>query len=449
MPDLPPRAHAPEEGGKGVRIEAVIPGSTAERAGIRRGDRILSVSGTPVDDLLDLHYLTSRRRYRIRWETREGGAQERTVTSGERLLGLVPEPVRIRRCRNRCIFCFVHQLPKGMRKSLYVKDEDVRLSFLQGNYVTFSDVTGEELRKILRYRLSPLYVSIHTTNPELRGKMLGNPRAREVMGVMRRLVSAGVILHGQIVVCPGINDGEELRSTLRTLSTLRPGLATVAVVPVGLTSHRRGQFPLRSVRPEEARLTLRMLASMRRELGDNGDEPFLQAADEYYLLAGKAIPGGTAYGSFLQLGNGVGLLRRFLDESRTLFRRRRWPRADRGGAVITGRSPQKAVSRFLQEFSRRAAATFRMVPAENRLFGSSVTVTGLLGGKDILSALEGIRTERLYIPSVCLREAGDLFLDNRTPGEVARETGAEVRLFDPTPEGFYRAVYGVKNIDYR
>lgn len=371
------------------------------------------------------------------------------MASDDRPTGLVPEPVRVRRCRNRCIFCFVHQLPKGMRKSLYLKDEDVRLSFLQGNYVTFSDVTEGELAKILRYRLSPLYVSIHTTNPELRKHMLGNPRARDVMEVMRRLVSAGIVLHGQIVVCPGVNDGEELRNTLRNLQELRPGLATVAIVPVGLTSHRRELFPLRAVHPGEAQRTLRMLSILRKELGNDGVEPFLQAADEYYLLAGRSIPGNAAYGSFAQLGNGVGLLRRFLDESASLFRRRRWPRADRGGSVITGRSPQGVVSRFLREFSRRVAAPFRMIPVENRLFGNSVTVTGLLGGRDILSALKGSRPERIYIPSVCLRETGDLFLDNLSPGELTRETGAEVRLFDPTPRGFSRAVLGAKNIDYR
>lgn len=447
MRDRVPQGPAGEQAGRGVRIDAVLPGSPADRIGIRRGDRILSVSRIPVDDLLDLHYLTSRRRYRIRWIDGKGGEQERGVSSDGRPLGLVPEPVRIRRCRNRCIFCFVHQLPKGMRKSLYLKDEDVRLSFLQGNYVTFSDVTEEELSRILRYRLSPLYVSIHTTDLELRKHMLGNPHARDVMVVMQRLVSAGIILHGQIVVCPGVNDGEELHNTLRTLQALRPGLRSVAIVPVGLTSHRRGLIPLRTVRPGEARRTLRMLSLLRKELGGAGDEPFLQAADEFYLLAGRTVPGTAAYGSFVQLGNGVGILRKFLDESRSLFRRRRWPRADRGGVVITGRSPRLHVSRFLREFSRRAMASFRMIPVENRLFGRSVTVTGLLGGKDILFALKGTRQERIYIPSTCLREAGDLFLDNLSPGEMARETGAEIRLFDPTPRGFYRAVYGPKNID--
>jgi len=435
--------------GRGVRIEAVLADSPAQRCGIRRGDRILSISGTPVEDLLDLHYLTTRRRFRICWVGLDGTIRERGILPGDRPLGLVPEPVRIRRCRNRCIFCFVHQLPKGMRKSLYVKDEDVRLSFLQGNYVTFSDVTEEELQKILRYRLSPLYVSIHATRPDLRRKMLGNPRAREVMEVMRRLVDAGIVLHGQIVVCPGVNDGEELRDTLRSLHSLRPGLSTVAVVPVGLTAHRRGLPPLRAVRPAEARDTLRLLASLQGGPGEDGDEPFLQAADEYYLLAGRRIPGRNAYGSFAQLGNGVGLLRRFLDESRSLFRRRRWPLARGGGVVVTGRSPREPVSRFLQEFSRRSRAPFRTVAVPNRLFGAGVTVTGLLGGGDILAAVAGTRPERIFIPSVCLREAGDLFLDNVTPAELSRKTGAEVRLFDPTPRGFHRAVYGGETIDYR
>lgn len=433
----------------GVRIEAVLPDSPAREIGFRAGDRVLSVSGTAVEDLLDLHYLTSRQRFRIRWVDGSGAVRERGVAPGGRPLGLVPEPVRVRRCRNRCIFCFVRQLPKGMRKSLYVKDEDFRLSFLQGNYVTFSDVTEEEIGRILRYRLSPLYVSIHTARPDLRRRLLGNPHARDLLPVIRRLVSAGITLHGQIVVCPGINDGRELRDTLQTLAAFRPGLATVAVVPVGLTAHRLGLPPLRPVRPEEARETLRMLASLREELGDDGEEPFFQAADEYYLLAGRRIPGAKAYGSFAQMGNGVGLLRRFLEESRSLFRRRRWPAADRGGTVITGLSACLPVGRFLAEFSRRSRARFRMVPVRNRMFGPGVTVTGLLGGSDILAALAGRRTRRIFLPSVCLREAGDLFLDSRTPEELARKTGAEVRLFDPTPRGFWRAVYGTEIIQNR
>src|SRR5512139_4183933 len=214
----------------GVGVESVAAGSPADRAGIRPGDRILSASGRPVGDLLDLHFLTARDRFSVRWRDASGAEREETFRTAGGVPGIYPEPIRVRRCRNRCIFCFVHQLPRGLRRSLYVKDEDVRLSFLHGQYVTFSDVTEEEIARIVRYRLSPLYVSIHTTDPGLRRRMLGNPAAGDVLNVMRRLAAAGISLHGKTVVCPGVNDGEDLRRTLVELSGLRPGLATVAVV---------------------------------------------------------------------------------------------------------------------------------------------------------------------------------------------------------------------------
>lgn len=427
----------------GVRVDSVARGSVAELAGLVAGDRILAAAGEPVGDLLDLHFLTSRRRFLLRWSTARGEEKEKVIRTGGDPLGIFPEPVRVRRCRNRCIFCFVHQLPKGMRRSLYVKDEDIRLSFLQGHYVTFSDLSEEEIRKIIRYRLSPLYVSIHTTDPALRRKMLGNPRAADVMDVMGRLVRAGIVLHGQIVVCPGINDGEELARTLIELSGLRPGLVTVAVVPVGLTSHRDGLPPLRAVSEDEARSTLAMLNKLRRRLGDRGEEPFACPADEYYLLAGKRIPGRSAYGSFAQIGNGVGLLRRFLDESNDLFRRKRWERVDAGGTVVSGFSPRAHVADFLDKFSQRAGAAFSHLPVENRLMGKTVTVTGLLAGEDIVTALRGKGASRVYLPSVCLRDAGDLFLDGLSPEEVERETGSAVHLFEPTPKGFYETVRNV------
>ena len=185
----------------------MTPGSPAERAGVVPGDRILSVSGWKVKDLLDLHLLTSRNRFTLAWRDASGAGRKKEFRLKGEAPGIFPEPIRVRRCRNRCIFCFVHQLPKGLRRTLYVKDEDVRLSFLHGQYVTFSDLTEEEAARIVRYRLSPLYVSIHTTDPDLRRRMLGNPRANDVMRVMRLLIRAGIDLHGQIVVCPGVNDG--------------------------------------------------------------------------------------------------------------------------------------------------------------------------------------------------------------------------------------------------
>jgi len=433
----------------GVGVEAVSPGSPADRAGIVPGDRILSVSGRPVEDLLDLHFLTSRNRFTLAWRDASGAGRKKQFRLEGETPGIFPEPVRVRRCRNRCIFCFVHQLPKGLRRTLYVKDEDVRLSFLHGQYVTFSDLSEAEEAKIVRYRLSPLYVSIHTTDPELRRRMLGNPRVNDVMRVMRRLIGAGIALHGQIVVCPGLNDGPELARTLRELSGLRPGLRTVAVVPVGLTSHRAGLPPLRPVTWGEAGETLDLLRALGREFGKGADgEPFAVAADEYYLTAGRDVPGRASYGSFAQIENGVGLVRRFLDDASALFRRRRWPGGAAGGTVVTGRSAPSLIADFLDEFSSRAGARFLPVPVVNRLMGESVTVTGLLGGSDIAESVRGRLRGTLYVPSVTLRDAGDLFLDGLSPGELSRRTGAPVVLFEPNPRGFLDAVYRRNRPEY-
>ncbi|MBI5904395.1 MAG: DUF512 domain-containing protein [Deltaproteobacteria bacterium] len=438
-----PAALARAEPGGGVRVDLVTRGTPADLAGIRAGDRVVSVSGSPVEDLLDLHFLTSGSRFTIRWRNAAGEERERSFRPAGAPLGIHPEPIRVRRCRNRCVFCFIHQLPKGLRRTLYVKDEDVRLSFLHGQYVTFSDLTDGEIRKIVRYRLSPLYVSIHTTDSALRRRMLGNREARDILPLLRRLARAGIALHGQIVVCPGMNDGEELERTLRGLSALRPGLRSVAVVPVGLTSHRAGLPPLRAVSREEARRTLSLLRRLRKEgVGRLGGEPFASAADEYYLIAGERVPGRRAYGSYAQIGNGVGLLRRFLDGSAALFRRKEWPGGPVGGTVVTGASAAPFVREFLEEFSRRAGVRFTAAVARNRLMGDSVTVTGLLGGGDILAAVEGKVRGALYIPSVTLRDAGDLFLDGLTPADVSRITGARVRVFDPTPRGFLDASHG-------
>ena len=426
----------------GVRVDSVAAGSLAATAGIRPGDRIMSVSGKPLEDMLDLHFLTTAGRFLLSWIDASGMKREKTFRPSGKPIGIVPEPIRVRRCGNRCIFCFVHQLPKGLRSALYIKDEDIRLSFLNGQYVTFSGLSEEEMRRIIRYRLSPLYVSIHTTSPPLRRRMLGNPDAIDILKVIRRLTRAGIVLHSQIVVCPGVNDGEELVRTIGELSDFRPFLRTVAVVPVGLTSHRAGLPKLRPVTAREARETLDALCPFRIE---SGGETFAMAADEYYLLAGRKIPGRKYYGSFPQIENGVGLLRIFRDDAALLFRRKRWPAAPAiGGTVITGKSAAGIVSDFLQEFSRRSGARFKMAAAQNRLMGDSVTVTGLLGGNDILRAVEGKPHNALYIPSVTLRNERDVFLDGMTPKELSRRAGSEVRIFDPTPRGFLEAVYDEK-----
>jgi putative radical SAM enzyme (TIGR03279 family) len=401
---------------------------------------VLSVSGKAVEDLLDLHFLTSRSRFRLRW-LHGGEEREAPFRPGDEPLGILPEPVHVRRCRNRCIFCFVHQLPKGLRRSLYVKDEDVRLSFLHGQYVTLSDASEEEVRKILRYGLSPLYVSVHATDDALRRRMLGNGGAVPILPLLARLGKGGIRLEAQVVVCPGWNDGPVLAATIRDLARLRPSVGSVAVVPVGLTSHRRNLPPVEAVTPAMARETLALLSALDRELGRDGEGPFATAADEYFLLAGRPVPSRRYYGDFSQVENGVGLLRLFRDGAARVLGRKRLPPL-LPGTVVTGLSPARDVTDFLGRLSTRTGVPFPVLPVPNRLLGAAVTVTGLLSGNDILSALGARRPARLYVPDVTLRQEGDRFLDDLTPAALSRGCGSEVVVFPADPAGFVAAAGG-------
>jgi NifB/MoaA-like Fe-S oxidoreductase len=279
--------------------------------------------------------------------------------------------------------------------------------------------------------------------------MLGNPRAADIREVLGRLVRKGITVHGQIVVCPGVNDGPELDRTLADLQAFRPGLATVSVVPVGLTSHRKGLPALRPVAPPEASDTIDLVDRFRKSAGENGGDPFVMAADEYYLLAGRPIPGRRAYGGFRQIENGVGILRRFADEATALFRRKRIGREGREGTVVTGLSPAAHVASFVERLSQRSSTRLETVPVPNRLMGPSVTVTGLVSGGDIVRALRGRAPARLFVPSVMLRDAGDLFLDGMTPGALAKALASEVILFEPTPRGFHEAVFSGDSRSFR
>jgi len=412
-----------------VKVVSVLPGSPAERAGIVPGDGILEVEGHGIRDEIDLRFWASDDRFLLTLE-RDGRRFRVEVRRGpDEGLGIELEPIRPRTCRNRCIFCFVDQLPRGLRRSLYVKDEDYRLSFLYGNYITLTDLSDEDFERIFAQRLSPLYVSVHSTDPEVRSFMLGRKGIPDIRGQLKRLVEGGIRVHAQVVLCPGINDGGHLDGTLRDLARMHPGVASVAVVPVGLTEHRQGLYPLRPVGPEEAERTLEQIADWQgrflRELGTR----FAFASDEFYILAGKEFPAEEDYEGFPQLEDGVGMARRFLET----FGRRSKELPGRvpplSIALVTGTAFGPIMEKLARKVeSRVEGLSLRPVVVENRLLGKSVTVSGLLSGGDILRALEESGPgDCVLLPPNCVNDDG-LLLDDLRPEDLALRLGVPVRV---------------------
>ncbi len=360
----------------------------AERAGVRAGDELVEIDGRRVNDAIDVAYA-------LGWTDEEDvefvflrGTRRTPVLLPARdpdELGLDLERDRVRTCGNRCMFCFVDQLPRGLRPALYVKDEDYRLSFTCGNYVTLTNLEGADYERILAMRLSPLYVSVHATDDAVRREMLGNPSAPPILDALRRLARAGIRLHAQIVVCPGLNDGETLEATLSDLAALGDALASVAVVPVGLTAHRDGLRELSPVDPSNARKIVRAVAIWQQTMLDRRGDRVFYAADEIHLTAGLDVPSFDEYGDFPQIENGVGLLRWFERETTESAERLRG--VDAGGlrvAVLSGTLAAPFIERTLDDALREVVGlTVTVVAVENRFLGPSVTVAGLLSGDDL------------------------------------------------------------------
>jgi putative radical SAM enzyme (TIGR03279 family) len=434
-----------------VVVSAVTPRTAAARAGLRPGDRIVAINGAPLRDVIDFHFHAGEERLRLSVE-REGRARIARLTRRGAGLGLTleaPRPAEIATCANKCVFCFIHQLPKGMRKSLYVKDDDFRLSFLHGNYITLTDLDESELERIETQRLSPLYVSVHATDPDLRHALLGQPNARhELLPVMERLAKAGIAMHAQIVLCPGWNDGVHLDRTVHELARLHPAVPTAAVVPVGLTRHRERLPALRPVTVEEAGLLVCAIEGwqdgFRAALGTR----FVWAADELYLQSGVPLPPARAYEGFAVAEDGIGLVRRFEDGfARALARRpARLPRPRRV-TVVTGElfAPRM---RALLERVRVEGLTVSLVPVANDFFGRGIGVAGLLTGRDIQIQLGQLqRADRglgdaVLVPAVALRDGAGVFLDDLTPADLAATLATPVVAVEPDAPAFLAALLG-------
>lgn len=407
-------------------------GGPAAEAGITPGGRLVSINGEPVLDFVDYNWVSACNHLTIITETDQGIKTHTVAKAAEEPLGLELEGLYPdeRRCRNRCVFCFVDQMPPGLRDSLYVKDDDWRYSALFGNYVTLTNVTDEEFGRLLRRKPSPLYVSVHATDPDVREKMMGNPAAGLIMGQLRRLTAAGIVAHCQVVLVPGYNDGAVLRKSLEDLFGLQPGVRTVAVVPVGLTRHRRGLPELKPVGRPEAAQALAIVESFSEGCAEACGARFAFASDEMYERAGLPAPRYKSGEHTPQLANGVGLVSDLMDGFEwalgELPERLDNPRSV---TVATGVSAFALVEKIASELRRRVGnLDIRALKVENRLFGPEVTVAGLLCGEDIAAAALGADIgDELLVPQAALRAGGCEFLDGVTPGELSERLGANVR----------------------
>jgi len=430
-----------------LAVTAVEP-RLARETGLKPGDRILRVDARPVQDELDFRFWTGGERTKLDVLPSHVGGVRRIQVTREQAGGLSFAPMQIRQCSNRCLFCFVDQLPPGLRKSLYVRDEDVRYSFLYGNYVTLSSVTDEELDRVRRMRMSPLYVSVHATDSEVRNLLLGRKRSRDILETLGALTRWGITLHTQVVLCPGINDGEVLEKTVRDLAGFRPFLASIAVVPVGLTRFRRsnGLPPLRGVGRRDSLRIIRQVEQWKAQWAGGHPDPFLMLGDEFYRKSGIPFPPIRAYGDLPQLENGVGMIPLFLrrwEESRKK-RRSEVPctASPHPFVVVTGELAAPFVVPYVHWMEESTGVRLAPVVVKNDFLGPRVNVAGLITGKDLRRQLEGRvrRVAGILVPDVMLNPENGLLLDDVSLPDLERELGVPVSSFTPDPEGFEKAL---------
>ena len=435
----------PRSSAEGVVVAAVRARTAAATAGLAAGDRILAINGRPLRDAIDFQFYGGEDRLALSVE-RDGARHALKVTRRPGAeLGVELEPPRpgnIATCANKCVFCFIHQLPRGMRKSLYVKDDDFRLSFLHGNYITLSDLDEPSFERILEQRLSPLYVSVHATDPELRWALLGRPRhSAEILPRLERLAKAGIRMHAQIVLCPGLNDGPHLERTVHELAPLHPHVATTAIVPVGLTRHRERLPSLRTLTDAEATALVDTVAGWQARFLPQLDSRFVFLGDEVYLQADRPLPPAGAYEGFAIAEDGIGLVRRFEDGLARARGRGRSGRAPRRVTVVSGALYGPRLARRLADLPLGGVEA-RVVAVPNEFFGGSVSVAGLLTGQDIQRhlAAQGDLGEVVLVPAVALRAGEGVFLDDLTPADLSRALGVPVVMVEPQPRALLHAL---------
>ena len=437
-----------------VKIKSVEERSYAKKAGIKPSDTLITINGNEISDVLDYRFYLAERVVKLGLLDADGKEYTIKIKKGEYDdIGLEFETALMdqkQSCRNGCVFCFIDQNPDGMRDPIYFKDDDSRLSFIHGNYITLTNMFDKDIDRIIKMRISPVNISIHTTNPELRVKMMKNKRSGEVLQYLDRFKDAGLSMCGQIVLCKGVNDGEELLRSLRDLSQYYPEMGSVSVVPAGLTKHRDGLYPLTDFTAEEAAAVIDMIDSVASEqLEKYGSRQFF-AADEFYLKAKRPLPTTEYYEDYPQIENGVGMLRSFSDEFGMAVEDVEFllsgVERDRKVTVVTGVAAYDMLLRSAEKLmSLCPGLTVNVVKIINHFFGESITVSGLLTGKDIYTQLEGVDLgDELLIPASALRAEDEDFLCGMTLRELSDRLNVKIRPVSGDGYEFAEAVFGIR-----
>jgi putative radical SAM enzyme (TIGR03279 family) len=434
----------------GAVISKVKRKSIAWELGLEKGDRIIAINGQRILDILDYKFALADERLTIELVQKDG---EKIILEVEKDFdedfGVEFEDILfdgIKSCKNHCVFCFMAQSPKGMRKSLYLRDDDYRLSFLQGNYITLSNMEVRDWQKIINQHISPLYISVHTTNSELRKKMMRNERAGEILRDLKRLAKANIEMHIQIVLCPGINDGKELDRTINDMANLWPQVRTVSIVPVGITKHRNSLAKLIGFDAEGAAAVIAQVEKLQEEFKKQFDTNFVFLADEFFVLAGQPIPPENYYEGYSMLEDGIGLIRLFMSEFEeiepllpsTIQKRRRV-------TVVTGKAAYLYLKEVIERLNDINGLKVNLVACENYFYGEKITVAGLLTAKDVIDNLTGKDLgEVVILPSVMFKEGEAITLDDKDIQHLQKELQRKVVKVENNPRMLVEEILGCK-----
>ena len=430
---------------KGHKIGAVDPGSIAEALELEPGDCVLSIDGHELEDIFDYEYYINSEAIVMEVRKADGEEWELEIENGYEDLGITFENglmSEYRSCRNKCVFCFIDQMPPGMRETLYFKDDDTRLSFLQGNYVTLTNLSDYDVERIIKFKLAPINISVQTTNPELRCEMLHNRFAGQALKRIDELYKAGVPMNGQIVLCKGLNDGEELERTIRDLSKYLPYMESVSVVPVGLSRFRDGLYPLKPIEKEDAAKTIDLIERWQKKLYEEHGTHFIHASDEFYILAGRPLPEEERYDGYIQLENGVGMLRLLEEEVESALQELQGDGVEEEISIATGQLAAPFIERHVNSVRRKYPnCTIHVYPIRNHFFGEQITVAGLVTGQDLIGQLKDKSLgSRLLLPECMFRSGEEVFLDDITRGELQKALQVKVDIVKSSGQDFVQAV---------